>query len=413
MASERARRLFGVQGAILVTLVVACGRAPTPEAPAPSSAASAAAVASGSASLVLTPRAPAQRAQIDGKSVLLYELVLSNTGAEPCTVLSVEQRAGELRTELAGDALKAFLRAPSGVDLAASRDIDADLAGFRRRRGKPGLLAPGQQQVFYGWLEAPAEVSEIAASVRYRGASRTGPEQRASSALAVVASSPLVLAPPLAGPGWITFVAPAPDGGHRNALMRVGDRYYLAQRFAVDFGKVDAAGRLLREGGVAANNADFAAYGASVHAVGDGTIAAVHDGMAENHGLTRNEEVPNTLDTILGNHVILELGPRAFAVYAHLKRGSVRVARGQKVGKGEVIAEVGNSGHAGGPHLHLHVCDAPSHLVCEGLPFVFERYTASSYAPFGQTIESAAFKASAPAQVFERQEPGAERLVEF
>lgn len=73
----------------------------------------------------------------------------------------------------------------------------------------------------------------------------------------------------------------------------------------------------------------------------------------------------------------------------------------------------GNSGHASGPHLHIHVCDAPSDLRCEGLPFVFERYEARTYEPIGDSIETARFQGSSTAVTRLRQLPAAERMLAF
>lgn len=51
-----------------------------------------------------------------------------------------------------------------------------------------------------------------------------------------------------------------------------------------------------------------------------------------------------------------------------------RVAAGDAVRRGQVLGRVGNSGNTLAPHLHLHVMDAPSGLVANGLPYVFDRY---------------------------------------
>jgi murein DD-endopeptidase MepM/ murein hydrolase activator NlpD len=49
--------------------------------------------------------------------------------------------------------------------------------------------------------------------------------------------------------------------------------------------------------------------------------------------------------------VILALGKGRFAFYAHLKPGSLRVKRGDRVREGEVLALLGNSGSSTGPHF--------------------------------------------------------------
>jgi hypothetical protein len=77
------------------------------------------------------------------------------------------------------------------------------------------------------------------------------------------------------------------------------------------------------------------------------------------------------VDTAAGNSIILDIGGGRYALYAHLQPGSILVRRGQHVRTGERLALVGNSGNASGPHLHFHLCDAPSALECQGLPYAF------------------------------------------
>jgi murein DD-endopeptidase MepM/ murein hydrolase activator NlpD len=74
--------------------------------------------------------------------------------------------------------------------------------------------------------------------------------------------------------------------------------------------------------------------GTPVHAVMSGTVrfAGAHGGY--------------------GNVVYLDHGGST-TVYAHLR--SIAVTRGARVGNGEVIGEVGRTGSATGPHLHLEV----------------------------------------------------------
>src|SRR3546814_7386768 len=77
--------------------------------------------------------------------------------------------------------------------------------------------------------------------------------------------------------------------------------------------------------------------------------------------------VPYTTLFRSGNACALDLGDGRHAFYEHLKPGSIRVVPGQRVRRGEVIAELGFTGDSTGPHLHFHVADAPSPLGAEGL----------------------------------------------
>jgi murein DD-endopeptidase MepM/ murein hydrolase activator NlpD len=48
------------------------------------------------------------------------------------------------------------------------------------------------------------------------------------------------------------------------------------------------------------------------------------------------------------------LGQKRTVYYQHLKKGSVKVRKGQTVKAGQWIAETGNSGNSSGPHCHIH-----------------------------------------------------------
>ncbi|MBW2631225.1 MAG: M23 family metallopeptidase [Deltaproteobacteria bacterium] len=54
---------------------------------------------------------------------------------------------------------------------------------------------------------------------------------------------------------------------------------------------------------------------------------------------------------IYGNTIIIDHGMGIFSLYGHLS--SVSVNKGQAVGKGEMIGRTGNTGMAGGDHLHF------------------------------------------------------------
>lgn len=76
-----------------------------------------------------------------------------------------------------------------------------------------------------------------------------------------------------------------------------------------------------------------------------------------------------------GNYVMLALPDGRFAVYEHLKPGSVTVKAGQTVRRGQVIGALGFSGDSTGPHLHFHVADRANIIDAEGQPFAFDRFS--------------------------------------
>ena len=183
----------------------------------------------------------------------------------------------------------------------------------------------------------------------------------------------LVVAAPLRGGDWLATNGPSNTSGHRRALIPVGGRAVIAQRFAIDWQRVGGDGSMFT--GDRTQNRSYRAYGAEALAVADGTVTATKDGIPENvPGATRAVSI--TLETVGGNHVIVDLGRGCYAFYAHLQPGSLRVKAGDRVKRGQVLGLVGNSGNSTAPHLHFHVSDASSPLGAEGVPYAFEAFEA-------------------------------------
>ena len=98
------------------------------------------------------------------------------------------------------------------------------------------------------------------------------------------------------------------------------------------------------------------------------------------------DQIPNTptgvtLENAEGNRIILDLGDGRYALYAHLKPGSVSVQDGERVQRGQIIGQLGNSGSSTGAHLHVHVMDSPSGLVADGVPYGFAPFELAGQVP--------------------------------
>ena len=194
-----------------------------------------------------------------------------------------------------------------------------------------------------------------------------------------VAGRPLVIAPPLRDGDWLAANGPSNDSVHRRALMVINGRAHIAQRLAIDWIKLGPGGRLAHDD--RSRNENWHGYRAEVLAVADGTVISIKDGIPDNVPLTEKRAVPITLETITGNHLVLDIGNGRFATYGHLVPKSLRVSAGAKVRRGQVLGLLGNSGNSDAPHLHFHITDRPSPLGSEGVPYVFESMLFRGTAP--------------------------------
>ena len=338
------------------------------------------------------PVAPIPVKGTDGKWYLVYHLFLTNLGFSDLTLKSVEVSDAVRHTVLV-------------------RYADKELAEYYRFRTLlptppraempnkqyPRQISSGRTGVRFFWLSIDSPAA-IPASLNHRfvfeanpliklrrgfSSDQEGGEMVLEGYNVLVSSDkPVVIGPPLRGGDWRCSLGPAYNTPHQSLLIR-GGRIRIAQRFACDFQKVDKEGNILPNPFPnEITNQMFYGYGAEVLAVADGRIAYVKDGIPQNIPQASGEikpAVPLTRVTNPGNWIAIDLGENRYALYAHLQAGSFRVKVGERVRRGQVIALLGNSGNAVGPHLHFQVgneyrINGSDFNGNEGLPFVFDSF---------------------------------------
>lgn len=185
-------------------------------------------------------------------------------------------------------------------------------------------------------------------------------------------AAPVVIGAPMSGPGWMAMETTSPLTHHFSAQITIGGVTRVPQRYAQDWILLDPA-----TGAAASGNFTLArnyfGFGKELHAGADGTVVAALDGLPDIE--TIYSAPPATLDTAAGNFVIIDIGNKKYACYAHMVNGSVRVKSGDVVKEGQVIGLMGNSGNSDIPHLHFQVVtDTPSFLGAEGYPHVYRSF---------------------------------------
>jgi murein DD-endopeptidase len=303
---------------------------------------------------IVVPIAPTAF-KADGKMNLVYELHIVNMGSKDCTLTQVET----VSADSSGKPLGSF----SG----------STLEGMIDRPGQPAAektkLTGGTEAVVFMWVtvDSPQDVPK---AIRHRLSVKIGSYPEAltvETAPMAVRTGLIVISPPLQGEQWLAANGPSNTSGHRRALIALDGRAVIAQRFAIDWVKVGEGGKTYR--GDPLDNKNYYAYGSNALAVADGIVTEVKDGIPQNIPGLNSRAVPITLETVGGNHVILNIGNGNYAFYAHLQPGSIRVKLGDRVHRGQVLGLVGNTGNSTEPHLHFHVSNASSPLASEGLPY--------------------------------------------
>lgn len=139
-----------------------------------------------------------------------------------------------------------------------------------------------------------------------------------------------------------------------------------SQRYSYTFYKKDEAGKTFSGDGTQLD--DYYAWTQPVLAAADGTVIRMINDI-------RDYPVPGETDwqsgDSRGGYLMIRHGDKEYSVFAHLKRGSITVKKGDTVRQGQPIGLCGNSGFSTQPHFHFHVQQHSSFYLGVGLPIQF------------------------------------------
>ncbi len=179
--------------------------------------------------------------------------------------------------------------------------------------------------------------------------------------------------------GYLTYTRRFPYTGREIALPFAGEwtvwqafdgewTHRGPWRYAYDFVIADPEGRTFRGDG--SRLTDYYAFGKPVLSPVDGVVVEVADGLEDNPPGQADRE------NNYGNYVLLWDYRGFYVLVAHLKKGSVRVKAGDRVLRGSLLGQCGNSGYSPQPHIHIHVQASPK-VGSPTLPFKFVSYVSS------------------------------------
>jgi len=367
-------RTLSVTALFGASVLLLAGCSPSSETPSasttPISSTTPAGPIRGPAQPVATPligsvlAAPVPVPASDGKVHLAYEVQLTNVLAQEVTLASL---------------------AVLDRDVSLLKLTGEQLAGRTRVVGNPTpttKIGPAQNAVV--WMDVALDKDAAIPERLVHSLSLSLPDPKPPlfpatmtidiAPTAVESRKPIVLSPPLSGPGWLNGDGCCGMSAHRLALNPIDGGLWAAERYAIDYVQLQPDGRLF--GGDQAKLEDYPYFGDDILAVSDGPVVAAVDGLPEQ--IPGKSPTGLALDQYAGNHIVQDLGGGNYALYAHIKTGAVKVKVGDQLTAGQAIGEVGNTGNTDAPHLHFHVMSTSDPLRSNGLPFVFDEFRLDS-----------------------------------
>ncbi|MBV8590865.1 MAG: M23 family metallopeptidase [Acetobacteraceae bacterium] len=301
----------------------------------------------------------------NGSTRLYYEMVITNFNKNSYVLDAIEAKAGASQIRYEGQSLAAMIDRLGG---RAQRESPA--SGIEGGRGIIVFLA-----LDLGEGKAPSTIEHRLSVVDDNGEAH----EIVLAPLRVSQESPIVIAPPLQGE-WIAGDSAnnRPDAAHRRAVLIDNGHAWLAQRYAIDWVQYQTVdGKRTTWKGPEDKNESYFCYNQPIYSVAAGRVVDASDGMAENVPHSGKYAVPIDFNNAAGNHVVVEIAPHRFVLYAHMRPGSLPVKTGDSVEVRQIIGRVGNTGSSSEPHLHMHIDDQPSFLAGNGVPYEFMNGEAS------------------------------------
>jgi len=239
--------------------------------------------------------------------------------------------------------------------------------------GDPLLLEAGRSSfVFFGFPlgeagSAPSEL-EHRLWLSHNDGSGEHVDDLTTAPELIQDRSTLELESPLKEGVWYAHAGPAVWSHHRRTLVPRSGRLTLDSRFATDWIRLEASEG---ETGVSLAGPSWdRTWDAPVFSASEGIVVTAFDSLPDDPiGQLGAAGVEINWETIGGNRVVVDAGDGRFVWYEHLRQGSVEVAEGDRVQRGQRLGSIGNSGNSSRPHLHFEVTDSPVLGHGEGLPY--------------------------------------------
>ena len=106
-------------------------------------------------------------------------------------------------------------------------------------------------------------------------------------------------------------------------------------------------------------NGDKRVWAKPIYATDAGVVTFARSDIPDNPKPGVNDEklwkIKDSYWPHTGNVVIIKHNDGMVTVYAHFKKHTVKVKKGDKVKRGQLLGRVGNSGNSTGPHLHIQM----------------------------------------------------------